>query len=309
MVKLKSKKFMRAKIRDMLFVYFILLWPVVHFCIFSIGMNVSMAVSAFQDPSGRFYGFENFKSVLTTFSGLSASSTLENPRAILNSLSILPLSLLVDMPISLLFSYVIYKKYCASKFFSVVLFIPTVISAVVLCLCFKMAISRDFGFVPQLLEGMGLSGAIPANGFLGDPSTSWWFILLFSIWTGISTNMIYFSSAISRISESVIESARIDGASDLRQFFVMIIPMIWGTITTVSITCISNVFGWYLPSLLLTNGTAGTSTIGLIVIINSQARTNLNFVSAFGVLIAIVGSFVTFGSKKLMERFWRDVEY
>ncbi len=300
---------MRAKIRDMLFVYLILLWPVIHFCIFSIGMNVSMVVNSLQDASGKFYGFANYKSVFTTFLGITASSTLENPRAILNSISILPLSLLINMPISLLFSYVIYKRYCASKFFSVVLFIPTVISAVVLCLCFKMAISRDFGFVPQILQAMGAGRIIPANGFLGDPSTSWWFILLFSIWTGISTNMIYFSSAMSRISESVIESARIDGASDLRQFFVMVIPMIWGTITTVSMTCISGVFSWYLPSLLLTNGTSNTSTIGLVVIINSQARTNLNFVSAFGVVIAIVGSLVTFGSKKLMERAWRDVEY
>lgn len=300
---------MRAKIRDSLFVYLILLWPVIHFCIFSIGMNISMIISSFQDASDRFYGFNNYRSVITTFIGLSASSTLENPRAILNSLSILPLSLLVDMPISLLFSYVIYKKYCASKFFSVVLFIPTVISAVVLCLCFKMAISRDFGFVTQILQTIGLGHLVPANGFLGDPKTAWWFILLFSIWTGISTNMIYFSSAMSRISESVIESARIDGASDLRQFFMMVIPMIWGTITTVSMTCISGIFSWYLPSLLLTNGNSSTSTIGLVVIVNSQARTNLNFVSAFGVLIAIVGSVITLFSKRLMERFWRDVEY
>ena len=300
---------MRAKIRDSLFVYLVLLWPVIHFCIFSIGMNIPMIISSFQDASDRVYGFNNYRSVITTFLGLSASSTLENPRAILNSLSILPLSLLIDMPISLLFSYVIYKKYCASKFFSVVLFIPTVISAVVLCLCFKMAVSRDFGFITQILQSIGLGHLVPANGFLGDPKTAWWFILLFSIWTGISTNMIYFSSAMSRISESVIESARIDGASDLRQFFTMIIPMIWGTITTVSMTCISGMFGWYLPALLLTNGTANTSTIGLVIIINSQARTNLNFVSAFGVLIAIIGSVITLGSKRLMERFWRDVEY
>ncbi len=121
--------------------------------------------------------------------------------------------------------------------------------------------------------------------------------------------MIYFSSALGRVSESVIESAKIDGAGEIRQFFVMVVPMIWGTLTTVSITAVSGMFGWYLPALLLTNGSANTTTMGLVVVANANNQTIYNFISAFGVIIAVVGTAVTYGVKWLMERFWRDVEY
>lgn len=303
----RKKGISKTRLRDNLFCWAILLWPVIHFCIFMIGMNVSMVINSFSDyPSSAFIGFKNYKSVIMTFTGRAPTDYLSNPRALLNSLSILPLALLIDMPISLVFSFAIYKRYRGYRFFKVALFIPTVISAVVLCLVFSMAVSRDFGFIPRILQAVGLGSSIPAGGFLGDSSTAWWFILIFSIWTGISTNMIYFSSSMGGIPDSVLESAQIDGASDLKQFFAIVIPMIWGTITTMSITAVSTVFAWNLPALLLTGGKSGTSTIGLSIIVNAQARTNVGFISAFGVLIAVFGTAITYGTKKLLELAWRD---
>ncbi len=305
---MEKRKFSRAKAIDSLFVYLCLLWPVIYFCIFTIGMNISMFVQSFQKASGT-WTFNNYVSVFKTFTGVGAVTTWENPSAIWNSLSIVPLSLFINMPLSLLFSFAIYKKYFASGFYSVVLFIPTVISAVVLCLAFEMAVSRQYGFVTQFLMDIGAN--VPTNGYLGDKDTAWGIILVFSVWTGVNTNMIYFSSALGRVSESVIESAKIDGAGEIRQFLQMIIPMIWGTCTTISITAVSGMFSWYLPSLLLTNGSHDTSTIGLAIINRAQEQNpdRMGFVSALGVLVAVIGTAVTYGAKWLMERFWRDVEY
>ena len=50
----------KEKLWNGIFVYGILLWPIIHFCIFSIGMNISMVVQSFQDyPTTDFYFFEN----------------------------------------------------------------------------------------------------------------------------------------------------------------------------------------------------------------------------------------------------------
>ena len=300
----------KEKLWNGIFVYGILLWPIIHFCIFSIGMNISMVVQSFQDyPTTDFYFFENYKDVFLTFLGKNPQSELINSKAIWNSLSILPLTLFINMPISLVFAFAIYKKYFGHQVFRVVLFIPTVISAVVLCLVFNVVVSRGDGFIPKILEGLNLGSLIPENGFMAEEESAWTMILIFSVWTGISTNLIYFCSAMGRLPAEVFESAQLDGASDFKQFYAIAVPLVWSTITTISITGISSIFSWYLPSLLMTDGKYGTSTLGLMVVVSAQSRSNLGFISALGVLIAIFGTCITALGKKAFGSIYKEVEY
>ena len=300
----------KEKLWNGIFVYGILLWPIIHFCIFSIGMNISMVVQSFQDyPTTDFYFFENYKDVFLTFLGKNPQSELINSKAIWNSLSILPLTLFINMPISLVFAFAIYKKYFGHQVFRVVLFIPTVISAVVLCLVFNVVVSRGDGFIPKILESLNLGRLIPENGFMAEEESAWTMILIFSVWTGISTNLIYFCSAMGRLPAEVFESAQLDGASDFKQFYAIAVPLVWSTITTISITGISSIFSWYLPSLLMTDGKYGTSTLGLMVVVSAQSRSNLGFISALGVLIAIFGTCITALGKKAFGSIYKEVEY
>ena len=300
----------KEKLWNGIFVYGILLWPIIHFCIFSIGMNISMVVQSFQDyPTTDFYFFENYKDVFLTFLGKNPQSELINSKAIWNSLSILPLTLFINMPISLVFAFAIYKKYFGHQVFRVVLFIPTVISAVVLCLVFNVVVSRGDGFIPKILESLNLGSLIPENGFMAEEESAWTMIFIFSVWTGISTNLIYFCSAMGRLPAEVFESAQLDGASDFKQFYAIAVPLVWSTITTISITGISSIFSWYLPSLLMTDGKYGTSTLGLMVVVSAQSRSNLGFISALGVLIAIFGTCITALGKKAFGSIYKEVEY
>ena len=300
----------KEKLWNGIFVYGILLWPIIHFCIFSIGMNISMVVQSFQDyPTTDFYFFENYKDVFLTFLGKNPQSELINSKAIWNSLSILPLTLFINMPISLVFAFAIYKKYFGHQVFRVGLFIPTVISAVVLCLVFNVVVSRGDGFIPKILESLNLGSLIPENGFMAKEESAWTMILIFSVWTGISTNLIYFCSAMGRLPAEVFESAQLDGASDFKQFYAIAVPLVWSTITTISITGISSIFSWYLPSLLMTDGKYGTSTLGLMVVVSAQSRSNLGFISALGVLIAIFGTCITALGKKAFGSIYKEVEY
>ena len=300
----------KEKLWNGIFVYGILLWPIIYFCIFSIGMNISMVVQSFQDyPTTDFYFFENYKDVFLTFLGKNPQSELINSKAIWNSLSILPLTLFINMPISLVFAFAIYKKYFGHQVFRVVLFIPTVISAVVLCLVFNVVVSRGDGFIPKILESLNLGSLIPENGFMAEEESAWTMILIFSVWTGISTNLIYFCSAMGRLPAEVFESAQLDGASDFKQFYAIAVPLVWSTITTISITGISSIFSWYLPSLLMTDGKYGTSTLGLMVVVSAQSRSNLGFISALGVLIAIFGTCITALGKKAFGSIYKEVEY
>ncbi len=307
----KKGTFKSQKKRDILFVTLVVAWPIIHFLIFWVGMNSTMFVNSFREVlGGEFqnkFTFENYTNLIRVFKEGNIDNII-NFQAILHSLSIIPLVVCINIPITLLFSYAIFRKYKFHKFFQITLFIPTVISAVVLCKVFQLAVGGT-GFITQFLDKIGAK--VPVGGYLGNNNTAWITILVFSIWTGISTNLIYFSSAMGRISYGVIESAEIEGASHFRQFISIVIPMIWPTITTIAITGISAIFGWFLPTQLLTAGKYNTSTLGFIVFVNAQnpSGTMLGLVYSMGVLIAVIGAIMMFAIKKLLESFWKDVEY
>ncbi len=118
---------------------------------------------------------------------------------------------------------------------------------------------------------------------------------------------------MARLPDSVLESAELDGASETRQFFSIVIPMVWPTITTMSITLISGALGWYIPSLLLVGesmaGATGTGTVAWMIISNVNAGNATGYPAALGVVIAVFGGTFVLLFKKVMERIYPEVEY
>ena len=257
---------MNRKKTDALFIYGFLAWPLLHFFIFWFCMNIGTVADSFFEimadgKSREFVKFDNYIEVLKIIFGKKDRGIL-NYHGVLNSLTLIPLSLIINLPLTVLFAYGIYKKLPLHNTFRIVLFLPAVISSVVLCLAFRLALDNSSGILIQLLRMIGLggdgsqfdTGIIPVGGFLGNEDTMWGTILVFSVWTGVNGNLIYFSSSMARLPESVFESAELDGATQLRQFISICIPLIWPTITTMSITLVAGVFSWMMPSLLLTDG-------------------------------------------------------
>ena len=312
---------MNRKKTDALFIYGFLAWPLLHFFIFWFCMNIGTVADSFFEimadgKSREFVKFDNYIEVLKIIFGKKDRGIL-NYHGVLNSLTLIPLSLIINLPLTVLFAYGIYKKLPLHNTFRIVLFLPAVISSVVLCLAFRLALDNSSGILIQLLRMIGLggdgsqfdTGIIPVGGFLGNKDTMWGTILVFSVWTGVNGNLIYFSSSMARLPESVFESAELDGATQLRQFISICIPLIWPTITTMSITLVAGVFSWMMPSLLLTDGAPRATTIGLMVSQTVKNDKNNTVISAFGVLIAVFGGALIMSFRYLMEKVTEGVEY
>ncbi len=240
-----------------------------------------------------------------------------NYHGVLNSLTLIPLSLFINLPLTVLFAYGIFKKVPLYNSFRIILFLPAIISSVVLCLAFRLSLDNSSGIITRLIKAVGLggdgsqsnTGIIPVGGFLGSEKTMWRTILVFSVWTGVNGNLIYFSSAMARLPESVFESAELDGATQLRQFGSVCVPLIWPTITTMSITLVAAIFSWMMPSLLLTDGAPRATTIGLMISQSIKNDKNNTVISAFGVLVAVFGGAIIITFRYLMEKLNERVEY
>ena len=300
------------KQRDGLFAYLVLLWPLLHFLVFWVGMNAGMVWLSFRYGTSTvsyFNGFKNYKDQFRMIFGIFETG-INNHYALLNSLSLIPLSLLVNLPITLLFSFAISRKTIGYRFFQIVLFVPAMISATVLCLSFKIFIEGNNSVFNTLLRNIGLEKVIPAEGWLANEKTAWPTMLVFSVLTGISTNIIYFVSSMARVPDSVIESAQLDGASEMCIFRKIALPLVWPTICTMSVSIVAGCFSWYMPSLLMAPTGPRTTSLGLIIIsTTTNSGANIGSAAALGVLVAIMGTIVITLVRKLAERFGEEVEY
>lgn len=115
---------------------------------------------------------------------------------------------------------------------------------------------------------IGLLNAI-VTGFGGEPQ-AWiallqpWnnlFLIVIVVWLQTGYAMVLFSAAIKSVPSEVMEAARIDGASELRIFFDIVVPMIKSTIIAVSATVIIFTLKIFDIVLVMTGGQFGTDVI------------------------------------------------
>ena len=120
-----------------LFIYGGLAWTLVHFFVFWFCMNIGTLYNSFfkeiQGGSMIWNGLNAYKDVWMYLTGKKANGVLSSV-ALPNTLSLLGLSLLVNLPITLLFSYMLFKQVAGHKVLRVGMYVPCVLSTVILCL-------------------------------------------------------------------------------------------------------------------------------------------------------------------------------
>lgn len=105
----------------------------------------------------------------------------------------------------------------------VLFFIPVVTPMVANVLVWKMVLLQPQGLFNGAAESWF---GVTLPNFLADPQWAMIMVVVMSVWQGVGYNMLIFSAALEQLPESVMEAARIDGASGLRMQLSIVIPMI-----------------------------------------------------------------------------------
>lgn len=301
----KKKRIVRRNI----FITLMLLLPVAHFCL-SQFLNLNMIIMAFNDytfgaNNPVFVGLDNFEGVFRLFDRDLVNNEWYSVK---NSLSLAFLTLFINAPISLAFAYLLYIKVKGYKWMRVILYLPCVTSAVVLVLIFKSFM--ESGPIDGIYSLLGIYDKLPNEGWLGE-NTAWTTILIFSVWTGFSTNLIFFLSAMNRIPQDFIEAAKLDGASEPRIFFTIVLPLISSTVCTMLTIALASIFGWCMPSMLFMRNDSGmnhTGTLGLSILRFTSAK-QYGVAAAYGILLTLIGAPITLAIRALGKRIQQDVDY
>lgn len=143
------------------------------------------------------------------------------------------------VPLSLFLAAAISRGVWGSKTFRVVFFFPNLIGGVAATLLWLHIYNPQGGLINTALVdiGRGLC-SIGINwpgkwleSFAGfswlDSAHLYWSLIPISIWGACGFNMILYLAGMESIPESYYEAARIDGASQWRQFWTITIPLIW----------------------------------------------------------------------------------
>lgn len=186
------------------------------FLVVPIGMAFYFAFHSWNGIAGaplEFVGFNNFK------------YAFEDPMFLLslkNLAKFVFFSVLLHTPIALILAVALHTKFKGYKFFKVLFFVPTIFPLTSIGLLWYFIFMPN-GSMNALLDLIGLGHLTQA--WLVNPQTAIPVIIFVNVWAGIGYYMVILLAGLKGIPKDVYEAATLDGASEVRQFFSITIPM------------------------------------------------------------------------------------
>ncbi len=121
----------------------------------------------------------------------------------------------------------------AGAFYRTAIFLPTLLSFVIVGFGWKLILSPLWGVAPSLLGAVGLKGLFAP--YLGRESSALTTLGFISVWQYVGVPMMLAYAALISIPDEIIDAAEVDGVVGIAQFFRVKLPLIWPTIGMISI--------------------------------------------------------------------------
>ena len=226
---MKRKKLTREKMKNWLWGYGMIL-----------PLMVGLAVFYFY-PVGRvirdsFYNVGAFNK--STWAGLANYQKMLMDEGMWKSLGNTFSYVLLIVPatvfLSLVLAALLNMKIKGRDVFRVIFFIPTVTMSAAIAMVWRWIFNGDFGILNYFVTSAGGK----AHYWLSEQATALICIALVSVWMGVGYNMIILLAGIQGIPSVYYEAAELDGASGIRKFFTITVPLVSPTLFFVLTTTI-----------------------------------------------------------------------
>lgn len=224
-----------------------------------------------------FVGLQNFKTLAGDMNFVHACQ---------NTILLLVVVTSITMPIAIIFAAILTQdKIIGSGFLRFVMYVPSILSAVVIAAIFSAIYDQQDGLLNNTLGFLGL-GALK-RVWLGDQKIVIYSIAFAMVWQSFGYYMVMYMSSMAGVDRSLYEAAQIDGAGKVRQLFSITIPMIWQNIrTTLTFFIISSVNLSFVLATAMTNGGPDGASQTILGYMYQQAYTNSTY--GYGMAIGVV---------------------
>jgi len=177
----------------------------------------------------RFAGLDNFR---TLFLDPRWSASFWN--ALANNTWFFVVHMLVQNPIGVgLAALLSSPRLRMAAFYRTAIFIPTILSFVIVGFVWKLMLSPIWGIAPGMLDLVGLKSLFAP--WLGREEYALTTLALISVWQFVGIPMMLIYAALLTIPNGVIEAAEMDGITGMSQFWKIKLPLILPSIGIISI--------------------------------------------------------------------------
>lgn len=222
-----------------------------------------------------------------------------------NNMLVVVASVFGQVPIALILALCLLKNTWFHKFIRSSVFMPMVLSSVVVGIIWGYIYHPEIGILNFLLDGLGLSSL--KQLWLADPNISMYSLMVPIIWNYIGPYLIIFIAALQNIPSEIDDASKIDGAERSRKLFSVTLPMIWDTIKVAVVLCISGSLKAFDLIYIMTNGGPAHSTevLASYMYNNTFSIYRFGYGSAVSTTIIILSLVLIVGSQYLMKKDYR----
>jgi multiple sugar transport system permease protein len=252
------------------------------FMVFPLGFSLYMAFQKWDlFTPAKFVGFANFQRLFT--------GDPLFPIALRNTVVFTVGTIVPTVGVSLVVAATLNRKVKGIAVFRTILFLPLAVSSVVMAVVWRFVFDTNNGLLNIMLGWIGI-GRVP---WLVDPNSAMVALCLVSIWKSVPFVTAILLAAMQGVPEDLYESARIDGAGEIRRFFSITLPLIRSALAFVVVISTINAFQAFDQVYVLTGGHGGPETstyvLGIMLFQNAFAFFDVGYASALAwVMFAIL---------------------
>lgn len=147
-----------------------------------------------------------------------ACGTPETWTSLINTIKYAIIEVPFGVCIALVLAVFLNKKLAGTSIYRTIFFLPMVCAPAAVAMVWKWLYNQQFGLFNNLLH--------KNVAWISDPKIAWISVGIIGVWSIIGYNMVLFISGLQEIPGDYYEAADIDGATGVRQFFDVTIPLL-----------------------------------------------------------------------------------
>ena len=285
------------------FVISFLFLPIFLFLIFYVYVNLNSFTMAFRQSAtladgslGERWTIDNFIQIRNILFPTTGGTGIL-AEALGNTMLFNVVNVVLILPTSTLVCYFITKKILGYRVFRAIYYLPCIITGSALVALFKIALNDGGPLDVLFRESLGYD--YPLTSAPGALIT----ILIYHYLFSIGGNIIVIGGAMRAVDPQMLEAGQIDGCNWVQEFFYIILPSIWPTISTILILSAAGFLGASGPILPFTQGKNGTMTLAFytFALVSGQgAKADYYLASAIGLCMTAISFPFAMVVKKLL---------
>lgn len=291
-----KKKSLWKRIRENRAAYLMLLPVMIGFVALTLYPNIWVISLSFFKYDGittpDFIGLENYIRMFTRDPGWW--------RAVGNTFIFAIGKLIVEMPLALFFALLLNRKLKGTGLFRGILFLPNITSTAVMSVVFALLFSAYNGYFNSLLLKLKILDR-PLD-WLGSMPAAMIVCILVSTWQSIGINTILFLAGLQGIPQDVYESADLDGATGIKRFVHITMPLLARMVQVIlMLAIIGSMQIFDLMKVLTGGGPSGATEVMMTKIYSyffpssyaASVVSQVGYGSALGVVASLIIGVVT----------------